>query len=60
MSSDGKKSEVVSEWTGHSDIVRSSAFNDGILVTGGEDGKLVVKKTDLRYEKFKYFLKVFL
>ncbi|VDM65924.1 unnamed protein product [Strongylus vulgaris] len=50
VSKDGKHSEVVMEWKGHTDIVRSSAYNNRILVTGGEDGKIVVKNVDLRPE----------
>lgn len=49
VSKDGKHSEVVMEWKGHTDIVRSAAFNNHLLVTGGEDGKIVVKNVDLRY-----------
>lgn len=50
VSKDGKHSEVVMEWKGHTDIVRSAAFNNHLLVTGGEDGKIVVKNVDLRPE----------
>ncbi|KAK5980613.1 WD40 repeat domain containing protein [Trichostrongylus colubriformis] len=50
VSKDGKHSEVVMEWKGHTDIVRSAAFNNRVLVTGGEDGKIVVKTVDLRPE----------
>ncbi|WKY05640.1 hypothetical protein Q1695_006107 [Nippostrongylus brasiliensis] len=50
VSKDGKNSEVVMEWKGHTDIVRSAAFNNYTLVTGGEDGKIVVKNVDLRPE----------
>lgn len=58
VSADGKHSDVVDEWTGHSDLVRSAAFNKGILVTGGEDGKLVVKNIDLRYAFFLFYLTI--
>ncbi|KAL6739068.1 hypothetical protein Aduo_012556 [Ancylostoma duodenale] len=50
VSKDGKNSEVVMEWKGHTDIVRSAAYNNRLLVTGGEDGKIVVKNVDLRPE----------
>ncbi|KAE9421199.1 hypothetical protein Angca_004089 [Angiostrongylus cantonensis] len=50
VSKDGKSSEVVMEWNGHTDLVRSAASNNHILVTGGEDGKIVVKNVDLRPE----------
>ncbi|KAK6747337.1 hypothetical protein RB195_000501 [Necator americanus] len=50
VSKDGKNTEVVMEWKGHTDIVRSAAYNNRLLVTGGEDGKIVVKNVDLRPE----------
>ncbi|KAK6059537.1 WD domain, G-beta repeat protein [Cooperia oncophora] len=39
VSKDGKHSEVVMEWKGHTDIVRSAAFNNRVLVTVSKDGK---------------------
>ncbi|CAI4226038.1 unnamed protein product [Auanema sp. JU1783] len=48
VSVDGKHSEIIEEWSGHTDIVRSTAYNNGLLVTGGEDGKIVAKQIDLR------------
>ncbi|KAJ1363952.1 hypothetical protein KIN20_023918 [Parelaphostrongylus tenuis] len=38
------------EWNGHTDLVRCAASNSHTLVTGGEDGKIVVKNVDLRPE----------
>lgn len=68
MSADGKTSEIVDQWTGHTDLVRSTAYNGSVLVTGGEDGKLVVKNIDLRFvfllfrffDRFDYFTENFI